>query len=137
MNKNTLWWVLAILIVVVVGIFLYRSSQNAMNTSPATSNQTGEISGNVNPTTPTSTQTSGGSTSTNTPATVTVNVSGGNYYFAPNAITVKKDQTVTIHFTNAGGIHDLVLQEFGVSTPPRRQDRSSTIAQWVITGLWA
>ena len=46
----------------------------------------------------------------------TITVEGGNYYFKPNKITVKKGATVTIAFTNAGGFHDFVLDGYNVKT---------------------
>ena len=45
------------------------------------------------------------------------NIIGGNYYFVPNKITVNKGDQVTFYVTNAGGVHDLVIDELGVKTP--------------------
>lgn len=47
---------------------------------------------------------------------VTVEVEGGNFYFDPNEITVNEGDTVKISFTNAGGVHDFILDEFDVAT---------------------
>ena len=46
-----------------------------------------------------------------------LSVEGGNFYFEPNEIRVKKGATVEISFKNAEGTHDFVLEEFGVQTP--------------------
>ena len=43
-------------------------------------------------------------------------VSGGNFAFAPNVMTVKKGDTVKIIFKNDEGFHDLVIDEFKVAT---------------------
>lgn len=45
------------------------------------------------------------------------NLTAGNFYFVPNKITVNKGDHVTLYVTNAGGIHDLVIDELGVKTP--------------------
>ncbi len=45
------------------------------------------------------------------------NITGGNFYFVPNKITVNKGDEVTFVVTNAGGIHDLHIDELGVNTP--------------------
>lgn len=46
----------------------------------------------------------------------TFNITGGNFYFVPNKITVNKGDKVTFVMTNAGGFHDLVIDELGVKT---------------------
>lgn len=46
----------------------------------------------------------------------TISVEGGNYYFKPNVIKVKKGDKVTINFTNAGGTHNFVIDEFDVNS---------------------
>ncbi|OGM12585.1 hypothetical protein A2V80_00020 [Candidatus Woesebacteria bacterium RBG_16_39_8b] len=45
-----------------------------------------------------------------------IEVEGGAYYFKPNEIRVKKGETVRIVFTNAGGSHDIVIDELNVKT---------------------
>lgn len=47
----------------------------------------------------------------------TFNITGGNFYFVPNNITVNKGDKVTFVMTNAGGVHDIVIDELGVKTP--------------------
>ena len=46
----------------------------------------------------------------------TFNITGGNFYFVPNKITVNQGDKVTFVMTNAGGFHDLVIDELGVKT---------------------
>ncbi len=43
-------------------------------------------------------------------------VTGSNFAFAPNTISVKKGDTVKITFKNADGMHDFKIDEFGVAT---------------------
>jgi len=45
-----------------------------------------------------------------------VTVEGGNFYFKPNVITVKKGEKVKVTFNNTGGMHDFVIDEFNVKT---------------------
>lgn len=44
-------------------------------------------------------------------------ISGGNYYFSPNAISVNKGDTVKINFVNSGGVHNLIVDGYNVGTP--------------------
>src|SRR5258706_5556461 len=46
----------------------------------------------------------------------TFNITAGNYYFVPNKIMVNKGDNVTLVMTNAGGFHDLVIDELQVKT---------------------
>ena len=48
--------------------------------------------------------------------TKTFNITGGNFYFVPNKITVNQGDKVTFVMTNAGGFHNLVIDELGVKT---------------------
>lgn len=54
-------------------------------------------------------------------------VDGGNYYFAPSEMRVKKGDTVKIVFTNSGGMHDLRIDDFGVATKKLTNGQSDTI----------
>jgi len=57
----------------------------------------------------------------------TFNITGGNFYFVPNKITVNKGDQVTFVMTNAGGVHDLVIDELGVKTPILRTGQAATV----------
>ncbi|MCL4374794.1 cupredoxin domain-containing protein [Patescibacteria group bacterium] len=48
----------------------------------------------------------------------TFNITGGNFYFAPNQITVNKGDKVTLIMTNAGGRHNIMIDEFNVTSEP-------------------
>ncbi len=50
------------------------------------------------------------------PKALTFDVNGGNFYFVPNEIHVKKGDTVTINFKNDGGFHDFKIDAFNVAT---------------------
>lgn len=56
----------------------------------------------------------------------TFNITGGNFYFVPNKITVNKGDKVTFVFTNAGGVHDLYIDELGVKTPVIKTAETAT-----------
>ncbi len=56
--------------------------------------------------------------SDHSPKTLTFTVDGGNFYFVPNMIKVKKGDTVIINFKNDGGKHDFILDEFNLTTEP-------------------
>jgi len=46
----------------------------------------------------------------------TFNISGGNFYFTPNKITVNKGDKVTFILDNKSGFHDVVIDELGLKT---------------------
>ncbi len=51
------------------------------------------------------------------PETVTIRVEAGNFFFRPNRIEVTKGDRVRIVLINREGVHNLVLEAFGVRTP--------------------
>jgi plastocyanin len=57
----------------------------------------------------------------------TISVEGGNYYFKPNEIRVKKGETVRIVFTNSGGTHDWVIDEFNARTKLTQSGETSEV----------
>lgn len=57
----------------------------------------------------------------------TFNITGGNFYFVPSQITVNKGDKVTLVMTNAGGTHDLIIDEFGVKTPQIKTAEAATV----------
>lgn len=57
----------------------------------------------------------------------TISVEGGNFFFKPNVIQVKKGETVKITFTNKDGFHDFVLEDFNVQTKQIKSGESETI----------
>lgn len=57
-----------------------------------------------------------------------ITVQGGNFFFKPNEIHVKKGQKVTITFSNSGGIHDFVIDEFNVRTQPISGGQTATVS---------
>lgn len=57
----------------------------------------------------------------------TFNITGGNFYFVPNKITVNKGDSVTFVMTNAGGMHDLVIDDLGVKTPLIKTGETTTV----------
>lgn len=62
-----------------------------------------------------------------TPKTLTFNITGGSFYFAPNVLHAKKGDTIKIIFTNAGGMHNFVLDEFNVAIDPIQTGATSTV----------
>jgi plastocyanin len=54
-------------------------------------------------------------------------VTGSNYSFSPNAITVKKGDKVKITFKNSNGFHNFVLDEFNVTSKTINGGASDTV----------
>ncbi len=134
MNK-TLWAVLAV-VVVVGGAWFYhsRSSASSVSASPndmiqANSDQSaGDAAGDLVPTADTSTvQTPSTDTGTTSTAVKEFTVTGQNFSFAPNTLTVKKGDQVKITFKNADGFHDFRIDEFNVASKRIRGGDSDTV----------
>lgn len=64
---------------------------------------------------------------THEPTSLTFNITGGSFYFTPNAIKVKKGDKVKIIFTNAGGMHNLMLDEFQVKMDPIKTGETTSV----------
>lgn len=54
-------------------------------------------------------------------------VEGGEFYYKPNILKVKKGQKVEIEFNNKDGFHDFVLDEFKVKTKQLKDGESEDI----------
>lgn len=52
-----------------------------------------------------------------TPAVKEFTITGKNFSFTPSTITVKKGDRVKITFKNTQGMHNFIIDEFGVATP--------------------
>lgn len=58
----------------------------------------------------------------------TIAVEGGNFYFSPNELRVKKGKPVQISYTSKNGLHDVVIAEFGVGSDVVSAGQTTTIA---------
>lgn len=61
------------------------------------------------------------------PTTLTFTVVGGNFFYVPNQIKVKKDDTVKIIFQNSGGTHNFNLDEFNVKSKTIKTGETDTV----------
>jgi len=57
----------------------------------------------------------------------TISVEGGEFYFKPNEIKVKKGQTIKILFNDVKGFHDFVIDEFNVKTPQIKEPNTAEV----------
>lgn len=85
MKKNLI--IVFIVLLVVVGIFIYKKSNTEVVKENVKLPQDGSII-----------------------------VNGGNFYFKPNIIKVKQGDTVNITFINDEGFHDFKIDEYNVRT---------------------
>ncbi len=60
--------------------------------------------------------------------TKTVTVKGGNFFFTPSVIKVKKGDTVKVTFDNVGGTHDFKIDAFKASTKKIGSGATETIS---------
>lgn len=100
LGKLLLIWVF-IIIFIVVGVFFYLSNRNSHYLQNGHDNNTDHktIQANLTP-------------------TQTIVITGTNYSFSPNTITVKKGTLVVIHFKIVAGTHNFNIDAFNVHTIP-------------------
>jgi len=98
--------VVIILAVAGIGIWMTKgSSMTQMSAQPTTAPQ---VTAAVSPSEAMQADTAS--------KTVAFTVNGGEFYFKPNEIKVKKGDTVKITFKNDGGFHDFVIDELNVNS---------------------
>lgn len=118
MNTNVLVVVVALIIIIGGGWWVYSMPQTASEPAPMGDGgaagtmlegsdmpDNGMVGGDAAMPVP----------GTDTPETQAVKefqVTGSSFAFAPSSMTVKKGATVRVVFTNSGGKHDWVLDEF-------------------------
>ncbi|MDA1337952.1 MAG: cupredoxin domain-containing protein [bacterium] len=59
--------------------------------------------------------------------TVVINVTGENFKFLPNTITVKKGQAVKVNFESTNGSHNFVVDEFNAKTTQVNTDATTSV----------
>lgn len=122
--KNLFVIVILVLVAIVAGVYLLTS-----NKSPEAQTQSATISGqsldNMGSTPPQSSPQTSPSVSPTSIKEFTV--TGSNYSFSPNNLTVNKGDTVKITFKNSGGSHDLVIDQFNTSTKVTSSGQSEAI----------
>ncbi|HSW87829.1 MAG TPA: plastocyanin/azurin family copper-binding protein [Candidatus Saccharimonadales bacterium] len=57
----------------------------------------------------------------------TFNITAGNFFFVPNKIIVNKGDKVTFVIINAGGLHDIVIDELGVKSSLSKTAQTQTV----------
>ena len=105
MSKTAVWTIIVIIVLVIVGAFMFMGANN-----------TPEVANTTNTGEPNSSSQEPSATST-VPTAKEFTVNGSNFAFDVKTITVNKGDTVTIHFINTTGTHDFVIDEFDVATP--------------------
>ena len=120
-KKNMTAVVVVILVIAILGgFYIYKNSKSSSLVSTPQEN-----TANVPETTvPTTVAT------TSTPKIVEFTVTGKNYSFTPNIISVKKGDTVKITFKDTQGFHDFKIDEFNVATP-QIKGGSEAVVQFV------
>ncbi len=137
-NKgNSMTWIIAAVVAVILLLagggywFISQNNSTALTDSADSSatpvaNQTLDSDGDTDgdqPESPALTETSPAAESTSSSATAvmegnsqSITVDGGNFFFKPNEITVKKGVPVKITFNNTQGFHDFTLKDLDVKT---------------------
>ena len=97
-SKKTLFVIISLIAVVLIGGYVWNDRQQPTPTSSAP------------------TATTPADTAVPNSKTVEVTMEAGNYYFSPKNITAKKGDTIKITLTAKGMMHDFTLDEFDVSS---------------------
>lgn len=137
--KNTYIAGLVVVLVVAVGLFFgmkkekLEAPMEENNNSATGTFETGKIevndadvSTNVGESTPLPVNNTTGVSVTSEPVKE-FTVSGKNFSFSPNKITVKKGDKVKITFQNSEGFHDWKIDEFGVATKQTKAPTSEVL----------
>jgi cytochrome c oxidase subunit II len=114
-NLNPLLIVVILIIVAAVGVMLWlgNNKNNTQSTQVTPTTTTEQTAPSTDGPTGTATESATEGAMTMEKA---ISVEGGNFFFKPNEIRVKKGEKVTITFTSAGGMHDFVIDEFNVKS---------------------
>lgn len=111
----TLVIVVVIVVAIAVGVYMFTLG----SPSPEVVQPTPSAEESTPPTTPESVE--------NTQDEVTFDITGKNFEFSEDALTVKQGQTVTVNFTSEGGVHDFVIDEFDVATDQVQSGETSSV----------
>lgn len=128
-RNNLIIGILAVVIVVLGGVLLFRSSTKNQDQTPVADQMdmsSSTAQAQVNEASPSTQEAATDSGQTSNVKEFTV--SGFNYGFSPNTLTVNKGDTVKITFKNSGGVHDFVINEFNVKTKTIRSGDSETVS---------
>ena len=107
--------IIGVLVLVGIGVGFLFWGNNSSPANPPTE-ETDSAPTSVSTPAPVPTEASSSAGSSAPQAAKEFIVTGQNFSFAPSTITVKQGDRVRIMFKNAGGTHDLRLDEFNVAT---------------------
>ncbi len=130
--KNIL---IVLITIVVVGLgtwFYFKGSTNTPTPSPAINTTQQTDSSSTSATTDTSTSSPntiniGVNTAVDAGAAKEFTITGQNFRFTPNLITVKKGDSVKINFVSNGGSHNLVIDAFHAKTDIVGSGKSASV----------
>jgi cytochrome c oxidase subunit 2 len=111
-NLNPLLIVVIVIIVGAVGVMLWLGNSKQNPTQQQTQVESSQTQ-TQEQTTPAATE---GAMQNEDAMATAITVEGGAFYFKPNEIRVKQGQKVTVTLTNAGGMHDFVIDELNVKS---------------------
>lgn len=115
-NFSALIVLAVVIVLVIVGFFVYRDRQAEERFSPKM-----PVSDEMMESTPE------GEMASPSGEVKQFTVDGSNYSFVPNSITVNKGDTVKITFKDDDGLHNLSIEGYNVSTATLSAGGSSTV----------
>lgn len=135
-QKNNTGTIIAVVIIIALlaggayALFNNKTTEQTTDTDQTNGsieNTTNDSMGQPSPTQATDVTATPSPTDAMDASVKTFTVSGQNFSFTPNQITVNKGDKVKIVFQNSGGFHDLVIDEFGVKTAQIASGASETV----------
>jgi plastocyanin len=107
-------WLIVLVLVLILGVVGFK---NKKSEAPAEiRNEAEETSVEIPPAMPPEKDSASATSDSSLVSVKEFTISGQNFSFTPNAITVKKGDKVKITFKNTDGFHDFVVDEFGAAT---------------------
>ncbi len=109
-----------VLVILAAGVYIYMSQQKMVQNALDATNPQPSVS-------PAASVESSSTDSAQTDQVKEFTVVGAAFKFDPSTITVNKGDKVKITFKNGGGTHDLVIDEFNVTTKVIKTGEEDTV----------
>ena len=118
-NINPLLIVVILIIIAAVGVMFWLG--NSKNELPDAQSATPTVRSETNQ------ATEGDTAKGEQNDTQSISIEGGNFYFEPNEIKVKKGEPVSITFSSQEGMHNFVIDEFAVVADTIDAGKTTTV----------
>lgn len=125
--SKTVWAIIIVILLVLGAWFWFSGPSEAPTTGDTTPVATSTTTGGAGSFTTLPAPAASSTTPAATSMVKEFTVTGKNFSFAPNTITVNNGDTVKITFKNESGFHDLKIDEFNAATKQIQAGAQETI----------